>query len=994
MQQADQSAESPDVVRRDGLQVRIRATDAGADGFQLCQSEKALRPAGDAEAASGRAAERKARIGGRHDQVVDADGAGIDTRGEGLSGGGWAEDAGPQGIRVGGGQPERLLRAFDGYEGEPRGEDVLAQDGQGRGRVQQDGGAGSAFVMQAGAVRHGLFEQRFEASGDWRRGCGIGDAREEGKKEGFQSFGLGFLDKDPAGSDARCAAIEAEAVSEALRRKPKVRAGEDENGVGAGEFHRAGGERRGGGFEDLRAGLGGAGEEDVVVAGADGARAVVGPQDVEQAGGKAGFGEKGGKGMGGRFSGGGGFKGDGVAGGKGLEDLDAGEEDGIIAGSKDKNDAERFAADFGVDAEQPKRAAPAETARGQQGWRFAFQEAGGFQEGKDLGGQGVGQGAADGGSEGLGPRRDEAAGAADNAEPGFDPGFGPWCGGGAKGGRQRRGDKNVHALKFSRVRQIDEREARIVHGVAREKEIGLQMNKRVGIVGAGPGGLAAAMLLAKAGVDVTVHEAHGQVGGRSSTITAPTEQGTFRFDMGPTFFLYPRVLSDIFMACGRRLEDEVELIRIDPQYHLVFEGGGEIRASGDMEKMAAELARFSPADAAALPRFMADNRAKLEVFRPVLEGAFNGMRDLMRPPVLRGLRKLRPHRSVDQDLGTYFRDERVRLAFSFQSKYLGMSPFRCPSLFTILSFMEYEYGVFHPRGGSGAVMGALARVARDLGAEIRLGEPVEEMLFAGRRATGVRTAEGTREYDAIVINADFAETMTRLVPDRIRRRWTDKRIGTKKFSCSTFMLYLGIEGDIPDLAHHTVYLAEDYRRNLAEIEAGIPPGNPSFYVQNACVTDPALAPPGHSTLYVLVPVGHRVGEGVDWDAEAPRYRKLALERLKRIGIPDIESRIRFEKMLTPRGWEDDLRIYRGATFNLAHNLAQMLHFRPRNRFEDLDGVYLVGGGTHPGSGLPVIFESARITTKLLTEDLGVRADWEAPSAMAAPNYVPAIAEAL
>lgn len=520
------------------------------------------------------------------------------------------------------------------------------------------------------------------------------------------------------------------------------------------------------------------------------------------------------------------------------------------------------------------------------------------------------------------------------------------------------------------------------------------MTQRIGIIGGGPGGVAAAMLLAKAGVDVTLHEARPVLGGRSSTITAPTEAGTFRFDMGPTFFLYPRVLADIFAACGRSLDDEVDLIRLDPQYHLVFEGGGEIRATGDPTRMAAEIARFSPADAAALPRFMADNRQKLQVFRPVLEGAFNGMRDLMRRPVLRGLSKLRPHRSVDQDLGTYFRDERIRLAFSFQSKYLGMSPFRCPSLFTILSFMEYEYGVFHPRGGTGAVIAAMARVARDLGAHIQTDDPVQEVLFSGRRATGVRTANGTQHYDALVVNADFAQTMTRLVPDRIRRRWTDKRIAAKRFSCSTFMLYLGIEGTLPDLSHHTVYLAEDYRRNIADIEAGRAPANPSFYVQNACVSDPALAPPGHSTLYVLVPVGHRVGEGIDWATEAPRYRRLALDRLKRLGIPDLENRIRFEKILTPAGWEEDLQVYRGATFNLAHNLAQMLHFRPRNRFEDLERVYLVGGGTHPGSGLPVIFESARITTRLLTEDLGITPHWDAPSAMAEPDYVPAIAEAL
>ncbi|MBV9785581.1 MAG: phytoene desaturase [Acidisphaera sp.] len=515
--------------------------------------------------------------------------------------------------------------------------------------------------------------------------------------------------------------------------------------------------------------------------------------------------------------------------------------------------------------------------------------------------------------------------------------------------------------------------------------------RRVAVIGAGPGGLASAMLLARAGVDVTVFERLDRVGGRSGTHVG----GGFRFDIGPTFFLYPRVLADIFRACGRRLEDEVELIRLDPQYHLLFEGGGELRATGDMQRLAAEVARLSPADAQALPRFMAENRAKLAAFRPVLQAAFNGLRDYASADLLRSLKLLRPFRSVDRDLARHFGDERVRLAFSFQSKYLGMSPFRCPSLFTILAFMEYEYGVWHPRGGCGAVMEAMARVARELGAGLRLGEPVQEILFEGRRAVGVRSASGTRRFDALVINADFAQAMTRLVPDALRRRWSDRRIARKKFSCSTFMLYLGIEGQLDGLAHHTIYLSREYRRNVAEIEAArAPPEEPSFYVQNACVTDSSLAPPGHSTLYVLVPVGHNRPAGIDWAAEQARYRRLTLDRLQRIGLADIEKRIRYEKVLTPHGWEHDMAIHRGATFNLAHNLGQMLHLRPRNRFEDLDGVYLVGGGTHPGSGLPVIFESARITARLLAEDLKLDPAWDAASAMTEPHYEPMIAEAL
>jgi phytoene desaturase len=517
------------------------------------------------------------------------------------------------------------------------------------------------------------------------------------------------------------------------------------------------------------------------------------------------------------------------------------------------------------------------------------------------------------------------------------------------------------------------------------------MNRQVIIVGAGPGGLASAMLLAKTGVEVTVLERLPRIGGRTGTIE--TDDG-YRFDVGPTFFLYPRVLADIFAACGRRLDQEIDLLRLDPQYKVVFEGGGEVEATGDIPRMEREIARLSPIDALSFRRFMDDNRAKLAAFRPVLEASFDSIRDLARWPLLKALPQLRPHRTVDGDLKTYFSDPRVRLAFSFQSKYLGMSPFKCPSLFTILAFMEYEYGVFHPRGGCGAVMTAMARIAVELGVKIKTGEPVEEILFEGRRAVGARTRRGDYRADALVLNADFAQTMSKLVPDRLRRRWTDRKIAAKRFSCSTFMLYLGMEGRYDDLAHHTIYLSEDYRGNLAEIEAGdVLPRQPSFYVQNAGVTDSSLAPPGHSTLYILVPVGHQTG-AIDWKCQQAGFRAAILKRLERLGITDLERRIRFEKIVTPAGWEEDLQIYRGATFNLAHSLDQMLYRRPRNRFEDLDRVYLVGGGTHPGSGLPVIFESARITSRLVAADLGISPTWEPASEMAAGPYEPAIARAV
>jgi len=501
--------------------------------------------------------------------------------------------------------------------------------------------------------------------------------------------------------------------------------------------------------------------------------------------------------------------------------------------------------------------------------------------------------------------------------------------------------------------------------------------KHIIIVGAGPGGLAAAMLLAHRGFQVTILERQPQIGGRTSTI----EADGFKFDVGPTFFLYPQVLEEIFAAVGRRLRDEVRLVKLDPQYRLTFGAGGELNCTPNVEQMEAEMARLSPADALNFRRFLDDNRRKLQQFMPCLQMPFHSWRDVANLRMLKLLPTLKPWQSLADNLATYFRDPRLQLAFTFQSKYLGMSRFVCPSLFSILSFLEYDSGVWHPIGGCGAVTAAMARVAFDLGVEIHLNEPVEEILFTGRRATGVRTARRTLRGDALVINADFARAMERLVPDRLRRRWSNRQLAKKKYSCSTFMMYLGIEGRYDPLAHHNIYIAENYRQNLREIEQEhILSADPSFYVQNASATDPTLAPPGMSTLYVLVPVTHQ-HPNVDWTREKVAFRARTLKQLEKIGLIGLENRIRYERVVTPADWDRQHEIYRGATFNLAHNFGQMLHLRPHNRFEDVAGIYLVGGGTHPGSGLPVIFESARITSRLVAEDLG-----------AAPVPAPQLAE--
>ena len=490
-------------------------------------------------------------------------------------------------------------------------------------------------------------------------------------------------------------------------------------------------------------------------------------------------------------------------------------------------------------------------------------------------------------------------------------------------------------------------------------------HRHVAIVGAGPGGLAAAMLLAKAGLKVSVFEQASKVGGRTKIIT----DGGFNFDLGPTFFLYPQILESIFTSCNLRMNDYIELKKVDPSYRLAFEDGPDVIVSNNIEELEREIGKLSVEDAANIRRFVEINRVRLADFTPVLTRPFSSLLDYLSPKVLKALRHIIPLSSVDQELKRYFKDPRVRLAFSFQTKYLGMSPFRCPSLFTILAFLEFEYGIWHPVGGCGAVSEGMARAARDLGVQIMLQEPVDALKFEGSQVTGVQTPTGLTSVDAVVLNADFAHAVTSLIPNHLRPSWSDTRVDKMKYSCSTFMLYLGVEG-LYEQEHHNIFLSKDYAGNIADIEsAEVIPTEPSIYVANPGRTDPFFVKDGASSLYVLVPVGH-CGK-IDWNKEKQSFRDIVLERLEKLGFTDLRKRLRFEKILTPDDWRDQLSIFRGATFNLAHGLDQMLYFRPHNRLQDVHGVYLVGGGTHPGSGLPVIFEGARITSDLVVSDLKI-----------------------
>ncbi|WP_280768331.1 phytoene desaturase family protein [Salipaludibacillus daqingensis] len=486
--------------------------------------------------------------------------------------------------------------------------------------------------------------------------------------------------------------------------------------------------------------------------------------------------------------------------------------------------------------------------------------------------------------------------------------------------------------------------------------------RKIAIIGAGPGGLAAGMILSAKGFRVQIFEKQPYVGGRTSSFT---EKG-YTFDLGPTFLSMPHILEEVFESSNRKLEDYTTLKELDPMYSLSFDEM-TIRATRDPDKMKKNIEQLFPGNGESYERFMVDTRKKMAALSPILQNNHASLFDYMRLRTLKALPQLELGKSLYEVLSKYFDDERLKLSFTFQSKYLGMSPWDCPGAFSILSFMEHEYGVFHPIGGLNQLTKSMAKVVKEHGGEIHTGVGVKKLLLDDRRAvTGLELDDGELvEADDVIMNADFAQGMTKLIDDDKRRKFKNIHLQKKKYSCSTFMIYAGVNQPI-DLDHHTILFSDDYKKNVEEItKTKILSDNPSIYVQNASVTDPTLAPQGKSALYILAPVPNNFS-GIDWNNETDTFRELIFNQIKkRTGLKDLESNIEVEKVLTPYDWEHQKHVYKGATFNLAHNLGQMMYFRPHNQFNEIDRLWLVGGGTHPGSGLPTIFESARITASLL-----------------------------
>ncbi|MFM9927297.1 phytoene desaturase [Variovorax sp. H27-G14] len=476
------------------------------------------------------------------------------------------------------------------------------------------------------------------------------------------------------------------------------------------------------------------------------------------------------------------------------------------------------------------------------------------------------------------------------------------------------------------------------------------------VIGSGFGGLAAAVRLGARGYRVTVLEKLDAPGGRAYVY----RQDGFTFDAGPTVITAPFLFEELWALCGKRMADHVELRPVSPFYRIRFDDGTVFDYSGDAQAMRAEVARLAPGDVGGYENFLKASEAIYKVgFEQLGDVPFDSWSDMAR--ALPQLVKLEGYRTVYSLASKHVRDERLRVVLTFQSLLVGGNPFATTSVYCLIAFLERRWGVHFAMGGTGSLVKGLVSLIEGQGGSVRCNQSVAQITVKHGTATGVRLADGqTLRADVVVSNADSASTYRYLVAPEHRKRWTDRRIEKARYSMSLFVWYFGTRRQYPDVAHHTISLGPRYQGLLADIfERRHLADDFSLYLHRPTATDPSLAPAGCDAFYVLSPVPH-LQSGTDWQREAEPYRLAIQKKLEATLLPDLGRQIVTSRLLTPQDFQDRLSSFRGAAFGLEPVLTQSAWFRPHNRSEDIDRLYLVGAGTHPGAGLPGVLSSARI----------------------------------
>ncbi len=500
------------------------------------------------------------------------------------------------------------------------------------------------------------------------------------------------------------------------------------------------------------------------------------------------------------------------------------------------------------------------------------------------------------------------------------------------------------------------------------------MSQRIVVIGSGFGGLAAAIRLAIRGHDVNLIDKRDKPGGRAYVYT----QDGFTFDGGPTVITAPSMITDLFSLAGRNVDDYLTLIPVNPFYRIFFHDQTHFDYSGDSATMIDNIRAFSTApdhDVAGYKQFTAlTERIFTKGFTELADRPFLSPMDMIR--IVPDLVRLQSYRTVYGLVSRYVNDERLRQVLSFHPLLVGGNPFQTTSIYTLIHHLEREWGVWFAKGGTGAIVEALASLFTEMGGTLMLETEAAEIETTNGRATGVRLVDGQMlPADIIVCNGEVAAAYQRLLPSSKRRKYTDRRLARMRYSMSLVVIYFGTDRtyrgqDGPALAHHDIILGPRYKGLLHDIfNRKVLAEDHSLYLHMPSQTDPSLAPEGCETFYVLAPVPH-LGGDTDWARAAGPYRNRIMAFLEDRFLPNLRQHIVTEHMIDPRHFQDDLNSYLGSAFSVEPILTQSAWFRPHNQSEELPNLYFVGAGTHPGAGLPGVLSSARIADDLIAESVG------------------------
>jgi phytoene desaturase len=491
--------------------------------------------------------------------------------------------------------------------------------------------------------------------------------------------------------------------------------------------------------------------------------------------------------------------------------------------------------------------------------------------------------------------------------------------------------------------------------------------RKVAVIGAGFGGLAAAIRLQSAGVQTILLEKRERPGGRAYVFE---DQG-FTFDAGPTVITAPNCIEELFALSGRDMSDYVKLVPLDPMYRLRWPDGYQLDYTADLEKMAEQIAEKNPADVDGYTRFLKYAEAVFEEgYVNLADKPFLDLWSMVRvAPQLVGLKS---YRSVYGVLSDYIKDPQLRQAFSYHTLLVGGNPFTASAIYALIHALERRWGVHYALGGTGQLVSALVKLFRELGGEIHLANPADSIIARDGEVSAVTDSHGTSHaVDAVISNADVVHTYRHLLRDIPQFDSVRRSLTKKRYSMSLFLIYFGIRGEYPDMAHHTVLFGPRYRGLIDDIFGGSElPEDFSLYLHSPSTTDPSVAPPGCSAFYALSPVPHLGHADIDWEQAGPIYRDRILDHLEAELMPGLRERLVTCKTFTPRDFETELNAWKGSAFSLEPTLMQSAWFRTHNRDKSLGGLYFVGAGTHPGAGIPGVINSAKATAGLVLADLG------------------------